>query len=74
MTPDDAGILRLDQPARVLFLRDEAGALRDDISTDEITPEHIMSHDDDRLARFPYTGFQVAGKLPIAPGAVQAGG
>ncbi|HSH90405.1 MAG TPA: aconitase family protein [Ramlibacter sp.] len=52
----------------------QAGTLRDDVSTDEITPVHIMSHYDDRLARFPYTGFKVGGELPIQPGAVQAGG
>jgi 3-isopropylmalate/(R)-2-methylmalate dehydratase large subunit len=54
--------------------REEAGALRDDVSTDEITPVAIMSHYDDRLARFPYTGLKVGTTLPIAPGAVQAGG
>ena len=69
-----SGFLPLAQPARILFLRDDKGALRDDVSTDEITPVHIMSHYDHRLARFPYTGFQVGGKLPIAAGAVQAGG
>jgi len=52
----------------------EAGALRDDVSTDEITPVHIMSHYDDALARFPYTGFRSGAESPIAPGAVQAGG
>jgi 3-isopropylmalate/(R)-2-methylmalate dehydratase large subunit len=53
----------------------QAGALRDDISTDEITPVRIMSHYDESLARFPYTGFTTAdGKRPIAVGAVQAGG
>ncbi|MEJ8836888.1 aconitase family protein [Ramlibacter sp. AN1133] len=55
--------------------RAEAGALRDDISTDEISPVRIMSHYDARLARFPYTGFTTADRQqPIAPGAVQAGG
>jgi 3-isopropylmalate/(R)-2-methylmalate dehydratase large subunit len=55
--------------------RVQAGALRDDVSTDEITPVRIMSHYDDRLARFPYTGYTTAdGARPIAPGAVQAGG
>lgn len=54
---------------------DEAGPLRDDISTDEITPVRIMSHYDDSLARFPYIGFTTAeGERTIAPGAVQAGG
>lgn len=55
--------------------RAAAGALRDDISTDEITPVRILSHYDERLARFPYTGFTAGdGTRPIAPGAVQAGG
>ena len=36
----------------------DAGPLRDDVSTDEITPVHIMSYYDDRLARFAYTGFR----------------
>ncbi|MGV3571292.1 MAG: aconitase family protein [Ramlibacter sp.] len=50
-------------------------ALRDDVSTDEITPVRILSHYDERLARFPYTGFTAAdGTRPIAAGAVQAGG
>jgi 3-isopropylmalate/(R)-2-methylmalate dehydratase large subunit len=53
---------------------DQAGSLRDDISTDEITPVRIMSHYDDKLARFPYTGFRAGDQNPIAPGAVQAGG
>jgi 3-isopropylmalate/(R)-2-methylmalate dehydratase large subunit len=52
----------------------QAGLLRDDVSTDEITPVHIMSHYDDSLARFPYTGFRSGDDMPIAPGAVQAGG
>jgi 3-isopropylmalate/(R)-2-methylmalate dehydratase large subunit len=54
---------------------EQAGPLRDDISTDEITPVRILSHYDDSLARFPYTGFTTEeGERPIAPGAVQAGG
>lgn len=54
--------------------REAAGALRHDVSTDEISPVAIMSHYDDKLARFPYTGFAAGGETPIAPGAVQAGG
>lgn len=52
----------------------ETGTLRDDVSTDEITPVAIMSHYDQRLARFPYTGLKVGSEMPIAAGAVQAGG
>jgi 3-isopropylmalate/(R)-2-methylmalate dehydratase large subunit len=69
----DSSLMR-EQLAGRQLTREEAGALRDDVSTDEITPVHIMSHYDGRLARFPYTGFQVAGQKPIAAGAVQAGG
>jgi 3-isopropylmalate/(R)-2-methylmalate dehydratase large subunit len=51
-----------------------AGPLRDDVSTDEITPVHILSHYDARLGRFAYTGFTAGGVQPIAAGAMQAGG
>ncbi len=70
MTPKN---LPLGDTPRILFLRD-GDALRDDVSTDEITPVAIMSHYDGRLARFPYTGFKAGGTFPIAAGDVQAGG
>ena len=57
--------LDLIKPARILFLRTPDGALRDDVSTDEITPVHILSHYDQRLARFPYTGFRSGNETPI---------
>lgn len=69
---DPALVLR--QMAGQLLTRTEAAALRDDVSTDEITPVAIMSHCDGRLARFPYTGLKAGGEFPIAAGAVQAGG
>jgi 3-isopropylmalate/(R)-2-methylmalate dehydratase large subunit len=62
------------QLASAALRRAQAGPLRDDISTDEITPVRIMSHYDDSLARFPYIGFTTEGERPIAPGAVQAAG
>jgi len=52
----------------------EAGAPADEVSTDEITPVAIMSHYDQALARFPYTGLQAGATLPVAEGAVRAGG
>ena len=58
---------------KILFLRD-AGRLRDDVSTDEITPAAILSHFDHRLAQYPYTGFKADGGFPIAKGDVAAGG
>lgn len=54
--------------------RAQAAPLRDDVSTDEITPVHIMSHYDSKLARFPYTGLRCGGVDPIAPGTVAGGG
>jgi len=53
----------------------EAGPLRDDVSTDEITPLTILTHYDDTLGRHPYTGFRADdGSAPIAVDAVRARG
>ncbi|MEM5277753.1 aconitase family protein [Cupriavidus taiwanensis] len=51
-----------------------AGALRDDVSTDEITPVPILTHYDDALGRFPYTGYKVDGACPVPAGAIRDGG
>ncbi|WP_370641733.1 aconitase family protein [Cupriavidus sp. MP-37] len=51
-----------------------AGALRDDVSTDEITPVPILTHYDDELGRFPYTGYKVEGTCPVTANAIRAGG
>jgi len=48
--------------------------LRDDVSTDEITPVAILSHYDSKLGRYPYTGFTVAGQHPLGVNAVAQGG
>jgi len=47
--------------------------LRDDVSTDEISPVAAMSYFDDRLGEYPYTGLVVEGRRPIAVGAVRSG-
>ncbi|WP_042877615.1 aconitase family protein [Cupriavidus necator] len=52
----------------------EAGPLRDDVSTDEITPVPILTHYDDALGRYPYTGYKVEGTLPLAANAIREGG
>ena len=52
----------------------EAGALRDDVSTDEITPVPILTHYDDKLGRYPYTGFSAGDARPIGVDAIRAGG
>jgi 3-isopropylmalate/(R)-2-methylmalate dehydratase large subunit len=52
----------------------EAGPLRDDVSTDEITPIPVLVNYDARLAQFPYVGFRAGDSLPIGRGAVVHGG
>jgi len=48
--------------------------LRDDISTDEITPAHICFYFDETLGEFPYTGLKCGCELPIRRGDVRRGG
>ena len=50
------------------------GVLADDVSTDEITPAHILSHYDERLGRFTYTGFQAGSAQPFDLTSVIQGG
>lgn len=47
--------------------------LRDDISTDEITPAYICYYYDDTLGEFPYLGLKAGGQFPVARGAVKKG-
>jgi 3-isopropylmalate/(R)-2-methylmalate dehydratase large subunit len=54
--------------------RDDAGALRDDISTDEITPLPAMVHFDATLGRHAHTGFTAGGERPIARDALREAG
>ena len=48
--------------------------LRDDISTDEITPAHICFFFDETLGEFPYTGLKCGNETPIGRGDVKRGG
>ncbi len=52
----------------------EAGALRDNISTDEITPVPTMTLWDDRLGHVPYTGLKVGDRCPIGRDAIRQAG
>jgi 3-isopropylmalate/(R)-2-methylmalate dehydratase large subunit len=55
--------------------RAQSGPLRDDVSTDEITPLPIMTHYDDKLGRYPYTGFTTTqGERPIGTDAIRTSG
>jgi len=48
--------------------------LRDEISTDEITPAYICYHYDEKLGDFPYLGLRAGEEFPVKPGSVRAGG
>ncbi|MGZ4841622.1 MAG: hypothetical protein ACXV5J_07735, partial [Candidatus Angelobacter sp.] len=48
--------------------------LRDDISTDEITPAHICFFFDEKLGEWPYTGLKCGSEVPIKRGDVKKGG
>jgi len=48
--------------------------LRDDISTDEITPAHYCFYFDQTLGEIPYLGLKCGGELPIGREGVKRGG
>jgi 3-isopropylmalate/(R)-2-methylmalate dehydratase large subunit len=48
--------------------------LRDDISTDEITPAHFCFYFDETLGEIPYTGLKCGNEVPITRGDVKRGG
>ena len=48
--------------------------LRDDISTDEITPAHYCFYFDETLGEIPYLGLKCGSVTPIARGDVKKGG
>ncbi len=47
--------------------------LRDNISTDEITPAYICYYFDETLGEFPYLGLKAGEEFPIVRGSVKAG-
>ena len=52
----------------------ECGALRNDVSTDEITPNTSLTFHDERLGNYVYTGFKAGSETPIAVGGVRRAG
>jgi len=48
--------------------------LRDNISTDEITPAYICYYYDETLGDFPYLGLKCGDEFPITRGSVKRGG
>jgi 3-isopropylmalate/(R)-2-methylmalate dehydratase large subunit len=51
----------------------EAGRLRDDVSTDEITPLPIMTNYDEKLGRYTYTGYKCGEEFPFKTDSVRHG-
>lgn len=72
LSQDPALIRR--QLAGETLTREQAGALRDDVSTDEITPVHILSHYDDKLGDFAHTGLRCQEDNPIGRQALKQSG
>jgi 3-isopropylmalate/(R)-2-methylmalate dehydratase large subunit len=48
--------------------------LRDEISTDEITPARVCYYFDEKLGDYPYLGLRAGGAFPVTPGSVRRGG
>lgn len=48
--------------------------LRDDISTDEITPGWVCYHYDEKLGEYPYVGLECRGERPVGVGDIKNGG
>ncbi len=72
---DDAELMRRQLNGEDLELTDELRAkLRDQISTDEITPAYICYYFDETLGQFPYLGLKAGGEFPVKRGSVKAGG
>ncbi|SAL40981.1 isopropylmalate isomerase large subunit [Caballeronia choica] len=69
----DPAIVRA-QLAGKPMTRAAAGPLRDNVSTDEITPVTVMLTYDERLGRYPYVGFEAGGEKPIGDFDVKNGG
>jgi 3-isopropylmalate/(R)-2-methylmalate dehydratase large subunit len=51
-----------------------AGPLRDEVSTDEITPLPTLVHFDEEIGRYAHTGFKAGDRFPIAEDALRSGG
>src|SRR5437870_11250588 len=70
---EDAGLVRRQLDGQDLDWR-PATSLRDNISTDEITPAYICYYYDETLGHFPYLGLKCGAEFPITRGSVKRGG
>ncbi|HEX6307327.1 MAG TPA: aconitase family protein [Longimicrobiales bacterium] len=72
---DDAELMKRQLDGADLELTDSLKALlRDQISTDEITPAYICYYFDETLGEFPYLGLRAGGEFPVTRGSVRQGG
>jgi 3-isopropylmalate/(R)-2-methylmalate dehydratase large subunit len=72
---DDADLLRRQLEGDDIELTDGIRELlRDQISTDEITPAYICYYFDETLGDFPYLGLRAGGEFPVTRGTVRKGG
>ena len=70
---DDPAKLAAQFAGRDLSMAD-ARPLRDDVSTDEITPIPAVVHYDQEIARYAHTGLEVGGVLAVPTDAIRDGG
>src|SRR5215469_510849 len=71
--PEDAALVR-EQLAGKDLPWPPTVALRDNISTEEITPAYICYYYDETLGEFPYLGLKCGDEVPIKRGDVKKGG
>ena len=70
---EDAGLVRRQLEGHDLEWT-PAVKLRDNISTDEITPAYICYYYDETLGDFPYLGLKCGEEFPVVRGSVRRGG
>lgn len=70
---EDAGLVRRQLEGQDLEWT-PAVKLRDNISTDEITPAYICYYYDETLGDFPYLGLKCGEEFPVVRGSVRRGG
>jgi len=70
---EDARLVREQLDGKDLAWRPEL-KLRDNISTDEITPAYVCYYYDETLGDFPYLGLKCGEEFPITRGSVKRGG
>jgi 3-isopropylmalate/(R)-2-methylmalate dehydratase large subunit len=70
---EDAALVRQQLEGKDLEINHDF-ALRNDISTDEITPAYICYHFDETLGEFVYTGLKCGDEFPIKRNDVKNGG